>query len=72
MPELQDAAIIRELHVFGDQIPVGYQPIKKPILNNGNDHISGQHLGFGKKMIKKAEEIIQSKYTNVKYMAVIS
>ncbi len=26
IPVLQDAAIIRELHVFGDQLPIGFRP----------------------------------------------
>lgn len=35
IPILADSALIREVHVFGDQIPVGY---------TGNN--SGQHMGF--------------------------
>ena len=59
--ELENAAIIREIHVFGDQIPVGFT----------GDH-SGQHQGFGKKMIAEAEKIIREKYPTIEKMAVIS
>jgi elongator complex protein 3 len=58
---LQGAAIIRELHVFWDQIPVGY---------TGNH--SGQHQGFGKKMMQRAYDIVSEKYPTVKTLAVIA
>lgn len=61
IPELKNAAIIREVHVFGDQIPVGFS----------GDH-SGQHQGFGKKMLAEAEKIITEKYPTITKMAVIS
>lgn len=61
IPELENAALIREIHVFGDQIPVGFT----------GDH-SGQHQGFGKKMIAEAEKIIREKYPTIEKMAVIS
>ncbi|MBB1554469.1 tRNA uridine(34) 5-carboxymethylaminomethyl modification radical SAM/GNAT enzyme Elp3 [Candidatus Gracilibacteria bacterium] len=61
IPELENAALIREIHVFGDQIPVGFT----------GDH-SGQHQGFGKKMIAEAERIIHEKYPSIEKMAVIS
>ncbi len=59
--ELDNSALIREVHVFGDQIPVGFS----------GDH-SGQHQGFGKKMLAEAEKIIQEKYPTIKRMAIIS
>lgn len=58
---LQNAAIIRELHIFGDQIPVGYK------WDN-----TGQHQWFGKKLILEAEKIIQEKYPNLQKIAIIS
>ena len=61
LPVLQNSAIIREIHVFGDQIPVGYR---------GNH--SGQHQGFGKKMLQTAEDIITTQYPQVKSLAVIA
>ena len=42
---LQDAALIREIHTYGQLIP----------LNHKSTAV--QHLGIGKKLIKKAEEI---------------
>lgn len=61
MEALENSALIREIHVFGDQIPVGFS----------GDH-SGQHQGFGKKMITEAEKIISEKYPTIAKMAVIS
>jgi elongator complex protein 3 len=58
---LQNAAIIREVHVYGDQIPVGY---------TGDS--SGQHMGFGKKMMQIAEQKVKDLYPNCQKIAVIS
>jgi elongator complex protein 3 len=58
---LEGAALIREVHVFGDQLPFGALP-------DG----SGQHMGFGKKMIAEATQIVSEKYKNIHKMAVIS
>ena len=68
---LDNAALIRELHVFGDQMPVW---IRHSIENNSSNHstIAGQHIGFWKKMLKKCEDIINDKYLSVKRLAVIS
>lgn len=69
--ELNGAALVRELHVFWDQIPVG---IKSELSNMGTIWQSnpGQHMGFWKKMLKKCEEIITEKYINVNKLAIIS
>lgn len=61
IPALENSAIIREIHVFGDQIPVGF---------SGDN--SGQHQGFGKKMLAAAEKIVKETYPEIKKMAVIS
>lgn len=61
LPILDNAAIIREVHVFWDQIPVGFR----------GDY-SGQHIGFGKKLIQKAEEKVRENYPNLTKMAVIA
>lgn len=58
---LEWAAIIREVHVFGDSLGVW-------VLPDG----SGQHMGFGKKMIALAEDIVSSKYSWISHIAVIS
>jgi elongator complex protein 3 len=44
--ELQNSSILRELHVYGNEVSLDDQ--------NNNDY---QHKGFGKKIMKKAEEI---------------
>ncbi len=57
-PFLNDCAMIRELHVYGNMTPV-----------NSNE-INTQHRGFGKKLMKKAEEIaVENGYNKI---AVIS
>lgn len=61
IPELKGCAIIREVHVFGDQLPIGAPP-------DG----SGQHMGFGKKMLGEAERIVRETYPAIRKMAVIA
>tara|TARA_B100001094_G_scaffold332786_1_gene406486 strand:+ start:2415 stop:4274 length:1860 start_codon:yes stop_codon:yes gene_type:complete len=56
---IKDMGLIRELHVYGNLIPVGY--------NNDKD---SQHKGLGKRLLKKAEEI--SFYNNLRGCVVIS
>jgi elongator complex protein 3 len=45
--ELQDAAIVRELHVYGNAVGVGKQ-------GDDGDH---QHKGYGRKLLEKAEQL---------------
>jgi len=59
LPVLQDSAIIREVHTYGAQIPVG-QKAK-----------ATQHKGLGKKLIKEAEKIVKKEF-KLKKIAVIS
>ncbi len=47
LPYLNNMAMIRELHVYGVMTP----------LKNNNNNNNHQHKGFGKMLIKKAEEI---------------
>jgi elongator complex protein 3 len=57
---LQNSAIIRELHTYGKALPVGKEQVQT----------APQHRGLGKKLIKKAEEIVQQNKINK--IAVIS
>ena len=50
--ELKNAALIRELHVYGSMVP---HDVAKKIT---------QHIGFGKRLVKKAEQIALSKGYN--------
>jgi elongator complex protein 3 len=59
--ELQNAAIIREVHTFWDQLWIWEK-----------SNWSWQHMWFGKKLIQKAEEIIKLNYPQIKKIAVIS
>jgi elongator complex protein 3 len=45
--ELQNSALIRELHVYGSMVPVG----------KGAKQKEWQHRGYGKELIERAEEI---------------
>ncbi|MFA5076778.1 MAG: tRNA uridine(34) 5-carboxymethylaminomethyl modification radical SAM/GNAT enzyme Elp3 [Patescibacteria group bacterium] len=45
LPELQGAALIREIHTYGQMIPVGEKSV------------AAQHLGLGKKLILRAEKL---------------
>jgi len=57
--DLNEAAIIREIHVYGQELPVGTE------LKG-----AAQHTGLGKKLINKAVQI--AKNNNFKKLAVIS
>jgi len=56
--ELTGCALIREVHVYGQAV------------NVGSSGISGQHNGFGQRLVKTAEEI--SKQHNLNKVAVIA
>ncbi len=58
--ELEEAAIVRELHVYGKMSPVKHK-----------SEDSWQHKGYGSRLLAKAEEIASSEL-NVKKIVVIS
>jgi len=45
-PELEDAALVRELHVYGGEVAVGEA--------SGDDH---QHKGYGRRLLAEAERL---------------
>lgn len=57
----EGTALIRELHVYGQIIPVG---------SESNESCEVQHRGWGRKLLEKAEEI--AKKNGFKKMAIIS
>lgn len=57
--ELQDAAVIRELHTYGNHLALSH-----------HEKNAVQHKGFGKKLIQRAESI--TKNCGLKKLAVIS
>lgn len=59
IPELQHAAIIRELHTYGSVVPI-----------DETDSSSSQHQGLGKRMMNEAENVVKS--LGIKKLAVIS
>jgi len=62
--ELENSAIIREIHVYGTVVDVGRTRISK------TKNEKAQHLGLGKKLIKRAIDIARAK--NFENLAVIS
>jgi len=60
LPVLQDAALIRELHTYGQLINLGQKSNKKT-----------QHMGLGKKLMLEAEKIAKKEF-GYKKIAVIS
>ena len=68
LPELDNSAIVRELHVYGKSLGIGKQFSKK---NLDKDFLMPiQHKGLGKLLMKKAEEIARTE--GMKKIAVIS
>jgi ELP3 family radical SAM enzyme/protein acetyltransferase len=59
IPILRDRGLIRELHVYGDLVPF-----------HKSKHSSAQHNGFGRRLIREAENITYS--YNLKGTAIIS
>lgn len=57
--ELEGAALLREIHTYGAQVPISEK-----------DELASQHMGFGKKLVAKAEEIARK--NGYKKMAVTS
>lgn len=58
IPELDDTALIRELHVYGKAVGIGRK-----------DESAFQHRGFGERLLSMAESIAKEKYDRI---AVIS
>jgi len=67
IPALQNAAIIREVHTYGQLVPI----VKKE--RNFNPPTGGnvQHIGLGKRLITEAERIAREEF-KIKKIAVIS
>jgi elongator complex protein 3 len=57
--ELENAAIIREIHTYGEVVPIGKRGV------------GVQHRGLGKRLMKKAEKIAKNEF-GVKKIAVTS
>lgn len=54
IPEIKNTALIREVHVYGNTLGVG------------SDHLSNQHRGYGKYLVRIAEQIaITHGYTKI-------
>ncbi len=50
-PELADAALVRELHVYGNQVAVGED------ADGAADGDGQQHKGYGRRLLRRAERI---------------
>jgi len=61
LPDLADAAIIREVHVYGQSLGVGTEQAG-----------AAQHAGLGKNLIQKAEDIARTKgYASLAVIAAV-
>ena len=60
LPELKGAALVREIHTFGDQLSI-----------NQKGSTFWQHIGFGKRLMAEAERIVSEDH-NIKKVAVIA
>ncbi len=58
---LENAAIIREIHTYGEQVAIG----KK-------DNLAVQHQWLWKQLVEKAENIVRENYPTIAKMAVIA
>ncbi|AGB16590.1 histone acetyltransferase, ELP3 family [Halovivax ruber XH-70] len=64
-PELEDAALIRELHVYGSEVSVGSEPRSSSDAASGqgpqaSDAEGGgqhQHRGYGRRLMERAEAL---------------
>ncbi len=61
---LQKKGLIRELHVYGNVIPV--------YSKDSNQQLKSQHFGFGKRLMAAAERIVKDEFPQLDGMAVIS
>jgi elongator complex protein 3 len=61
MPVLYNAALIREIHVFGDQLGIGEKSETK-----------SQHRGLGKRLMETAETIVAKQYPTLSKIVVTS
>jgi elongator complex protein 3 len=57
IPELEGAALVREVHTYGQQVRVGES--SKNTLNPKDKKRASQHAGLGRRMIQEAEKISQ-------------
>ncbi|MFB6179788.1 MAG: tRNA uridine(34) 5-carboxymethylaminomethyl modification radical SAM/GNAT enzyme Elp3, partial [Halorientalis sp.] len=60
--ELDDAALVRELHVYGSQVGVGHEPRRGSERASGDQPRAGsgdqqQHRGYGRQLLRKAEAL---------------
>lgn len=59
IPELRNAAVVREIHTYGFQVGIGKRHATAP-----------QHLGLGRQLLEKAEKI--TRQAGIKKLAVIA
>ncbi|MDD4901559.1 MAG: tRNA uridine(34) 5-carboxymethylaminomethyl modification radical SAM/GNAT enzyme Elp3 [Patescibacteria group bacterium] len=64
---LNNSAIVRELHVYGELVPVGGRTTPKPLLEKEGGI---QHGGLGRKLLAEAEKI--ARQNNFNQIAVIA
>ena len=59
-PELENAALVRELHVYGSEVSVGDEPGNGDGSESGTDDPGRgqhQHRGYGRRLMERAEDL---------------
>jgi elongator complex protein 3 len=59
-PELESAALVRELHVYGSEVAVGSEPDPERASGRGpraDETGQHQHRGYGRRLMDRAEEL---------------
>ncbi len=62
LPDLENAALIREIHTFGDQLSVG----------SSAEGGATQHRGFGRKLVEAAFAYVRANFPDIGKISVIS
>lgn len=62
---LKSAALIREIHTYGDQMGIGEE-------SSGLAKTPSQHRGFGKRLLVEAEKFVSLRYPALKRLVVIA
>jgi elongator complex protein 3 len=62
-PELKNAAMVRELHVYGELVPRS--------TKRSNDR-QVQHAGYGRKLLQVAEDLVRDRFVHCTKLCVIS
>ena len=55
--ELEEASLLRELHIYGPQVPIGGESPGWPSWNTDGINRGFQHRGYGTRLVERAAEL---------------